>query len=108
MYAVLESGGKQYKVEKGDIIYVEKLSAEVGASVEFKVLAFENENSFKVGNPYVESARVLGTVLETKRGKKITVFTYKPKKSSKRKMGHRQWQTKVEINEIVPDVKSYA
>ena len=108
MYAVLESGGKQYKVEKGDVIYIEKLSAEEGASVEFKVLAFEAEDTFKVGNPYIESARVLGTVLETKRGKKITVFTYKPKKGCKRKMGHRQWQTKVEINEIVTDVESYA
>lgn len=108
MYAVLESGGKQYKVEKGDIIYVEKLSAEEGASVEFKVLAFGDEKEFKVGNPYIESARVLGNVIETKRGKKVTVFTYKPKKSCKRKMGHRQWQTKVEISEIVTDVSSYA
>ncbi len=108
MYAVLESGGKQYKVKKGDIIYVEKLSAEKGDSVEFKVLALGDENSFKAGNPYIDSARVLGNLLETKRGKKLTVFTYKPKKSCKRKMGHRQWQTKVEISEIVADVSSYA
>ena len=108
MYAVLESGGKQYKVQKGDIIYVEKLRAAAGDSVEFKVLAYGDENGFNVGAPYIDSARVLGKVLETKRGKKITVFTYKPKKSCKRKMGHRQWQSKVEIDEIVPDVSSYA
>jgi ribosomal protein L21 len=108
MYAVLESGGKQYKVKKGDIIYVEKLSAEKGSSVEFKVLALAEDGSFKAGSPYIDTARVLGNVLETKRGKKITVFTYKPKKSCKRKMGHRQWQTKVEISEIIADVSSYA
>ncbi len=108
MYAVLESGGKQYKVKKGDIIYVEKLSAEEGASVEFKVLAYGDENGIYTGSPYIDSARVLGRVIETKRGKKITVFTYKPKKSCKRKMGHRQWQTKVEVTEIVPDISSYA
>ncbi len=108
MYAVLESGGKQYKVKKGDIIFVERLSGEEGASVEFKVLALCDENGLKIGNPYIDSARVLGSVLETKRGKKITVFTYKPKKSCKRKMGHRQWVTKLEISEIVPDVSSYA
>lgn len=108
MYAVLESGGKQYKVKKGDIIYVEKLSAEEGASVEFKVLAYGDENEIYTGSPYIDSARVLGKVIETKRGKKITVFTYKPKKSCKRKMGHRQWQTKVEVTEIVPDISSYA
>lgn len=108
MYAVLESGGKQYKVKKGDIIYVEKLSAEKGSSVEFKVLALAEDGNFKAGSPYIDTARVLGNVLETKRGKKITVFTYKPKKSCKRKMGHRQWQTKVEISEIVSDVSSYA
>lgn len=108
MYAVLESGGKQYKVEKGDMIYVEKLSAKEGDSVEFKVLAYGDENGFNTGDPYIDSARVLGKVIETKRGKKITVFTYKPKKSCKRKMGHRQWQTKVEISEIVPDISSYA
>lgn len=104
MYAVLESGGKQYKVEKGDIIYVEKLSAEEGSSVEFKVLAYGDESGFNVGSPYIESAKVVGKVIETKRGKKITVFTYKPKKSCKRKMGHRQWQTKVQIDEIVANI----
>ena len=108
MYAVLESGGKQYKVEKGDMIYVEKLSAKEGDSVKFKVLAYGDDNGFNTGSPYIDSARVLGKVIETKRGKKITVFTYKPKKSCKRKMGHRQWQTKVEISEIVTDVSSYA
>lgn len=108
MYAVLESGGKQYKVEKGDIIYVEKLSTKEGSSVEFKVLAYSDENGLSIGSPYIESARVLGKVIETKRGKKITVFTYKPKKSCKRKMGHRQWQTKVQIDDIISDISKYA
>ncbi len=108
MYAVLESGGKQYKVKKGDVIYVERLSAEEGSSVEFKVLALGEDSGFNMGSPYIDKARVLGNVLETKRGKKLTVFTYKPKKSCKRKMGHRQWQTKVEISEIVTDINSYA
>lgn len=108
MYAVIESGGKQYKVEKGDIIYVERLKDEEGSSVEFKVLAYENENGLNIGSPYIEIARVLGKVINSKRGKKITVFTYKPKKSCKRKIGHRQWQTKVEIDEIITDINAYA
>ncbi len=100
MYAIIETGGKQYRVEPGSVIYVEKLSAEENAEVIFdKVVAVKN-TTLKVGKPYVKDAAVKGTVLKNGKGKKITVFTYKPKKSSSRKLGHRQPYTKVQINEI--------
>jgi large subunit ribosomal protein L21 len=100
MYAIIETGGKQYKVASGDVIFVEKLSANDNDSVEFNVVALANDGDFKVGNPYVEGAKVTGTVLKTGKSKKITVMTYKPKKSEKRKLGHRQPYTKVEIGNI--------
>ncbi len=100
MYAIIETGGKQYRVQNGDIIYVEKLDAQVDEEVTFdKVVAVSNR-TLKVGKPYVKDAFVKGTVLKNGKGKKITVFTYKPKKGSSRKMGHRQPYTKVQINEI--------
>ncbi len=100
MYAVIETGGKQYKVANGDVVYVEKLEAENDSTVDFKVVAVSTDDGFKVGAPYVDGAKVTGKVLDTVKGKKITVFTYKPKKSSKRKMGHRQKYTKVQIESI--------
>ncbi len=100
MYAVIETGGKQYKVANGDVVYVEKLEAENDATVDFKVVAVSTDDGFKVGAPYVDGAKVTGKVIKTGRGKKITVFTYKPKKSEKRKMGHRQYYTKVQIESI--------
>ncbi len=100
MYAVIETGGKQYKVTNGDVVYVEKLEAENDSTVDFKVVAVSTDDGFKVGAPYVEGAKVTAKVLDTIKGKKITVFTYKPKKSSKRKMGHRQKYTKVQIEAI--------
>ena len=100
MYAVIETGGKQYKVENGDIIFVEKLTAAEESTVEFKVVAINDENGLKVGAPYVDSAKVTGKVLKNGKGKKITILTYKPKKGSKRKMGHRQPYTKVQIEAI--------
>ena len=100
MYAVIETGGKQYKVENGDVIYVEKLNAEDGATVEFKVVALSDDNGLKVGTPYVEGAVVTGEVVKSGKAKKITVLTYKPKKGEKRKMGHRQPYTKIEIKSI--------
>lgn len=108
MYAVMETGGKQYKVEKGDVIYTEKLEVSESEPVEFKVLAYSDGKNFDVGFPYLENVKVMGKVLETKRGKKVTVFTYKPKKGCKRKMGHRQWQSKVEIVSIVSGADSLA
>ena len=100
MYAVITTGGKQYKVEQGDIIYVEKLNAEPEATVDFPVVAMSDDNGFKAGTPVVEGAKVVGKVLKNGKQKKITVFTYKPKKGSKRKMGHRQPYTKVQIEAI--------
>lgn len=100
MYAVIETGGKQYKVEKGDVIFVEKLSAEEESKVDFKVIAINDEKGLAVGTPYIDSAKVSGKVLKNGKAKKITVFTYKPKKNEKRKMGHRQPYSKVEIVEI--------
>ena len=101
MYAVIETGGKQYKVENGDVIFVEKLVAEDNSTVDFKVVALGSDDGIKVGTPYVEGATVTGEVLKSGKGKKIYVSTYKPKKGEKRKLGHRQPYTKVEINSIV-------
>lgn len=98
MYAIIETGGKQYKVQKDDIIFVEKLMLEEGQSANFKVIAFSDGTSIKTGN--MGSAEVIGKVLKNGKGKKITVFTYKPKKSVKRKLGHRQPYTKVQIESI--------
>ena len=100
MYAVIETGGKQYKVENGDVIFAEKLAAEENATVDFKVVAVNGDNGLTVGTPYVDSAKVSGKVLKNGKGKKIRVFTYKPKKGSKRAMGHRQPYTKVQIETI--------
>ncbi len=100
MFAVIETGGKQYKVQQGDVIYVEKLAGEENTEVTFQVIAVGDGKKLTVGTPYVDSASVTGKILKTGKGKKITVFTYRPKKGSKRKMGHRQPYTKVEISAI--------
>ena len=100
MYAIIETGGKQYRVENGDVIYVEKLDAEVDAEVTFDKVVAVSDKSLKVGKPYVKDAFVKGTVLKNGKGKKVTVFTYKPKKGCARKKGHRQPYTKVEIKAI--------
>ena len=100
MFAVIETGGKQYKVQYGDVIYVEKLAAEEDSFVEFKVVALSDENGVKIGTPYVEGASVTAKVLKNGKGKKITVFTYKAKKNEQRKMGHRQPYTKVQIEAV--------
>lgn len=100
MYAIIETGGKQYKVAQGDVVYVEKLDEAEGSTVDFKVIAGQDEKGFHVGNPELSSAKVTGKVVKNGKAKKITVFTYKPKKSCKRKMGHRQWYTKVQIESI--------
>ena len=100
MFAVIETGGKQYKVQYGDVIYVEKLDAEENSTVEFPVVAVCGEGAPKVGAPYVDGASVTGKVVKNGKAKKITVFTYKPKKNSKRKMGHRQPYTKIQIEAV--------
>lgn len=100
MFAVIETGGKQYKVQYGDVIYVEKLDAADNDTVEFPVVAVFGEEGTKVGTPYVDGAVVTGKVVKSGKAKKITVFTYKPKKNVKRKMGHRQPYTKVQIEAV--------
>ena len=101
MYAVIETGGKQYRVSEGDVVFIEKLGANAEETVTFdRVVAVGKEDGIAVGTPYVEGASVAATVLKNGRGKKITVFTYKPKKDSKRKLGHRQPYTQVRIDTI--------
>jgi len=100
VFAVIETGGKQYKVSEGDIIVVEKLDLEEGKTVVFdKVLTVSGE-TLKVGAPYVEGATVTATVLANGKSKKIYVFKYKAKKNEKKKIGHRQAYTKVQIGTI--------
>ncbi len=102
MYAVIETGGKQYQVKEGDILFIEKLPVNADDSVSFdKVIAVSNDNGVTVGTPYVSGAAVEAKVLKNGKSKKITVFTYKPKKgSTHRKMGHRQPYTQVRIESI--------
>jgi len=100
MYAVIETGGKQYQVEEGDEIFVEKLDVESGEVSFDKVILINGEGGVVVGSPYVKGASVSASLIKNGKAKKITVFTYKPKKSSKRKMGHRQPYSKVKIEAI--------
>lgn len=101
MYAVIETGGKQYQVKEGDVIYIEKLDSEVDSEVVFdKIVAVNDDKSLNVGTPYVDGAKVSAKVLKNGKSKKVLVMTYKPKKNEKRKIGHRQPYTKVEIEKI--------
>lgn len=101
MYAVIVTGGKQYKVEAGDVLYIEKLNVEADSEITFdKVVMVGGEGQMKVGAPYVDGATVTAKAVKNGKAKKITVFTYKSKKNEKRKMGHRQPYTKVEISAI--------
>lgn len=100
MYAIIQTGGKQYKVEVGDQISVEKLESDVNAEVEFETLLVADDSGVKVGKPILEGVAVRGKVLEHGKGKKVVVFKYKPKKDFRKKRGHRQPYTKVEILSI--------
>ena len=101
MYAVIVTGGKQYRVCEGDVIYVEKLDVKEGETIEFdNVLVVGGDKTTKVGTPNVKCASVSGKIVKHGKAKKVTVFTYRPKKDSKRKLGHRQQFTKVEITAI--------
>ncbi|MBQ7846736.1 MAG: 50S ribosomal protein L21 [Clostridia bacterium] len=101
MYAIIETGGKQYKVSEGDIIFVEKLEAEEGSEYTFdKVLAVSGNDGLVVGTPTVAGATVTANVVKNGLGKKIYVMKYKPKKNEKKKIGHRQPYTKVQIGSI--------
>lgn len=102
MYAVIETGGKQYRVQEGDVVFVEKLDALEGDVVNFdKILILSNDGNINAGKPYVDGAKVEGTVLEQGKAKKIIVFKYKSKKNYRKKQGHRQPFTKVKIEKIL-------
>ncbi len=101
MYAIIKTGGKQYRVQEGDTLFIEKLDVEAGASVDFdQVLAVSNESGLSVGTPVVEGAKVSAKVLKNGKAKKIIVFKYKPKKDYRKKQGHRQPYTQVQIEKI--------
>lgn len=101
MYAIVESGGKQFKVTEGGTIFVEKLNAVQGDSVMLdKVLLIEQDGSVKVGSPFLAGASVKASVIEQGKEKKIIVYKYKSKKNYRRKQGHRQPFTKLRIDSI--------
>jgi len=101
MYAIIETGGKQYKVAEGDIITVEKLGVEAGQDFTFdKVLVVAKDGDVKVGAPYIEGAAVTASVIGDGKAKKVVVYKYKPKKGFHKKKGHRQPFTKLQIKSI--------
>ena len=101
VFAIVKIGGKQYKVQDGDIVFVEKLNCEEGESVTFtEVLAISDTNGFVAGNPTLAGASVEASVIKHGKDKKIYVMTYKSKKNQKKKMGHRQPHTKIQIKAI--------
>ena len=100
MYAIIATGGKQYRVSEGDVIYIEKIDAQVDSTVSFDVLLMGNDGDVKIGTQVVEGVKVEGKVVGQIRGEKIVVYKYKSKKNYRRKQGHRQPYTKVEITKI--------
>ena len=101
MYAVIVTGGKQYRVSVGDVIFVEKLDVQADSEIKFaQILAVGTEGNVKVGTPVVEGAEVVGKVVKNGKGKKLNIITYRRKKGSKRALGHRQPYTKIEITAI--------
>ncbi len=101
MYAIIETGGKQYRVQEGDTLYIEKLDVNAGEAVEFnKVLAVSKDGSLSFGSPVVEGATVKASVVENGKAKKVVIFKYKRKKDFRKKQGHRQPFTKVKIESI--------
>ena len=101
MYAIIETGGKQYRVAEGDVLTVEKLAVEDGAQVELdKVLLLSKDGDVQVGAPYIEGAKVFGEVVESGKGKKVIIFKYKSKKDYRKKQGHRQPYTMIKITSL--------
>jgi large subunit ribosomal protein L21 len=99
MYAIIETGGKQYRVKENDELYIEKLDQEGEITFE-NVILIGKEDEIVVGTPYVKGASVKAAIIKSGKAKKIVVFTYKPQKGQKRKLGHRQPYTKVKIEQI--------
>ena len=100
VYAVIQTGGKQYRVQEGDVIYVEKLDQEVGSEVSFDVLLLSGEKATEIGTPIVKGANVTGKVVGQVKSAKVIVYKYKAKKNERRKHGHRQPYSKVQITNI--------
>lgn len=101
MHAIIETGGKQYKVTEGDTLFIEKLEAEAGQAITFdKVLAILDGDKATFGAPVVEGASVAATVVKNGKGKKVRIFKYNPKKGYRKRQGHRQPYTKVQIGAI--------
>ena len=101
MHAIIETGGKQYKVTEGDTLFIEKLEAEAGQAITFdKVLAILAGDKATFGAPVVEGASVAATVVKNGKGKKVRIFKYNPKKGYRKRQGHRQPYTKVQIGAI--------
>ena len=101
MYAVIKTGGKQYRVQQGDVIFIEKLDSQAGDTVTFdEVLLVSGDDATTIGNPTVACAKVEGKVLSQVKGRKIVVYKYKAKKNERKKQGHRQPYTKVEITAV--------
>ncbi len=97
MYAIIETGGKQYRVQQGDVIFVEKLDKEPEGTIDFDVILLGTDDGVKVGKPIVEGAKVQAKVVAQVKGEKILVFKYKSKKNYRRRKGHRQAYTKLEV-----------
>ena len=101
MYAVIQTGGKQYRVAEGDTLRVEKLAADTGSAVELdKVLMLGEGDEVKVGTPYVEGGKVTATVKAHGRGKKVKIIKFKRRKNHLKRQGHRQWYTELEVTGI--------
>ncbi|MBQ4089692.1 MAG: 50S ribosomal protein L21 [Clostridia bacterium] len=100
MYAVIKTGGKQYRVQQGDVIFIEKLDVQAGETVTFDEVLLVSGDETTIGNPVVAGAKVEGKVLSQVKGQKIVVYKYKAKKNERKKQGHRQPYTKVEITGI--------
>lgn len=101
MYAVIESGGKQHRVEPGEILNLEKIDVPTGDSIDFdKVLLVADDDGLKIGKPYVEGGKVSAEIVSHGRGDKIKVIKFRRRKNYRRQMGHRQWYTRVKITSI--------
>ena len=100
MYAIIETGGKQYRVTVGDQIEIEKIESDAGAKVNFPVLLIEDGENARIGRPTLQEAQVTGEVLSQKKGPKLIAYTYRRRKASERKVGHRQPLTLVKITDI--------
>ena len=106
MYAIIETGGKQYRVQEGDVITVEKLNVAAGETVEFdRVLVLSDGSAVQVGAPVLETAKVFGSVVENGKGEKVIIFKYKSKKDYRKKQGHRQPYTMIKIETLSADGK---